>query len=107
VSVLDLLKELLRTHRYQLGTGKEFRNIGFILYFYKKILQEFVKERKKLIIKEKKEKGIKVHSPLVEEAEEFLRKIDEILKEFPPIKETVEKLEKKNFIKQITEALEE
>jgi hypothetical protein len=37
-----LLEDLLKIHEYQLAIPKGFRNKGFLLYFYKKILEEFV-----------------------------------------------------------------
>jgi len=104
--VLNLLEELLGTHRYFLGTEKLFKMQAFLLYFYKKNIEDFIEGRKRLIAEEKEKTGMETHSPLLEEAEEFLRKIEQVLKENPEINEIVGKLEKRNLIIQITESIE-
>lgn len=105
-----LLEDLLKLHEYQLAETKGFRNKGFLLYFYKKILQEFIEDGERWMERERKIEGSEAKFPVLEaaisDAKNLIRRIDKVLEEFPTLKKIVEKLEKKNFFKRIIEATE-
>lgn len=104
-----LLKDLLQLHQFQIGTKAGLRNEGILFYIYKKMLEEFLEETERKI--KTKRKQFRGSSSLVKEiqlekAREFLERIDNVLKEFPTLKEIVYILEKENLMEKILQIIE-
>jgi hypothetical protein len=105
-NIFSLLKDLTWAQMHLLNERKTFRNLGFSLYFNKKILEEIIKEHKEYLQQKKKE-GLA--SPLAEEeienAQLLLKRIAKIENEWPLMKKIVETFEKVDFMKRLEEVL--